>query len=398
MERSRPFCRSPRPPDPTRRLTPAEKFFKAIRLKPVRNAQVFGVGAYYSRALVIWGVELQKAGEYEKAAQHFELARQLNPDNVVAEVNLSFNQKHRAGQSVAVESNQADRGSLVGKSRSWESVLTQYGPYDEPSLTYAQGYVFARGGLIRQAAQAFARVRVLSTNDLGSRLWLAQLNLNRKLPDQTLELAREIRDILKSSGDTTNFADLFTLEASAYFAKNEPGTATRLIENSLAKQPESIPVLAAACRTYADNGQYTNALALTQRILRLAPNDPNALLNQGCFQVQLNAFSDAVASFNQVLTLEATNSTALFYRAIAQLRGDQLDAALRDYEALQQQYPKAHQMYYGLGEIAYRRKDTNTAIRHYEAYLTNAPPNNPESAFVAGRLQELKGVPAAKPQ
>ena len=97
-------------------------------------------------------------------------------------------------------------------------------------------------------------------------------------------------------------------------------------------------------------------------------------------------------------TLETNNPTALFYRAIAQLRGDQLDAALVDYEALQQQYPKAHQMYYGLGEIAYRRKDTNTAIRHYEAYLTNSPPNNPESAFVVDRLQELKGLPPAKPQ
>ena len=154
-------------------------------------------------------------------------------------------------------------------------------------------------------------------------------------------------------------------------------------------------MLAAACRTYSENGQYTNALALTQRILRLAPNDPNALINQGCFQVQLSAYADAVASFNRVLTLETNNPTALFYRAIAQLRGDQLDVALEDYESLQRQYPKAHQMYYGLGEIAYRRKDTNTAIRHYEAYLTNAPPNNPESAFVVGRLQELKGV---KPQ
>ncbi len=381
-----------RPPDPARRLTGAEKFFKAIRLKPVRNAHLSLLGLYYSRALVAWGVELQKAGAYEKSPHYFELALQLNPDNVVAGVNLDFNQKFRAGQPSAVGSSQAIE-ERFGKSRSWEDALLQNGPYDEPSMTYAQGYVFARGGLIRQAAQAFTRVRALSTNDLGSRLWLAQLNLNQKLPDQTLDLTREIRSILgQASGATTNLADLFTLEASAYFAKNEPATATKLIESSLAKNPENIQLLAAACRTYSDNGQFTNALDLTQRILRLAPDDPNALLNQGCFQVQLSAYADAVASFNRVLTLETTNSTALFYRAIAQLRGDQLDAALQDYEALQQQFPKAHQMYYGLGEIAYRRQDTNTAIRHYEAYLANSPTNNPESAFVVGRLQELKGV------
>ncbi len=381
-------------PEPARRMSFADKFFKAIQLKPIRNPYFLLLGSYYSRAVVAWGVELQKAGEYEKAAGYFELAQQLNPDNVVADVNLIFNQKYRAGQSVAVESNPTIEDQF-GKSRSWEGVLSQNGPYDEPSLTYAQGFVFARGGLIRQAAQAFARVRAIATNDLGSRLWLAQLNLSQKLPDRTLELAREIRGVLKATGDVTNYADLFTLEAAAYFAKNEPATATKLIEDSLAKNPTNISLLAVACRTYSENGQYTNALALTQRILRLTPNDPNALINQGCFQVQLGAYQDAVASFNRVLTLETNNPTALFYRAIAELRGDQLDAALKDYESLQQQYPKAHQMYYGLGEIAYRRKDTNTAIRHYEAYLTNSPTNNPESAFIVGRLQELKGV---KPQ
>ena len=79
-----------------------------------------------------------------------------------------------------------------------------------------------------------------------------------------------------------------------------------------------------------------------------------------------------------MVALETNNSTALSSIAPSpSCARDQLDdAALKDYEALQRQFPKAHQIYYGLGEIAYRRKDTNTAIRHYEAYLSNAPPNN----------------------
>ena len=298
------------PLDPTIRRTRAEKLFKAIYLKPILNPVFLVLGSYYSRALVAWGVELQKAGDYEKAAHHFELAHLLNPDNVVAGVNLDFNRNYRAGQPAKVESNQSIEDRF-GKSRSWEDVLSQNGPYDEPSLTYAQGYVFARGGLTRQAAQAFTRVRAFSTNDLGSRLWLAQLNLNQKFPDRTLELTREIRSILaKSTNDTTNFTDLFTLEAAAYFARNEPAAAIKLIESSLTKDPENIQLLAAACRTYSENGQYTNALVLAQRILRLAPDDANTWLNQGCFQVQLNAYAEAVASFNRVLTLETNNPTA----------------------------------------------------------------------------------------
>ncbi len=78
-------------------------------------------------------------------------------------------------------------------------------------------------------------------------------------------------------------------------------------------------------------------------------------------------------------------------RAIASLRSDKLDDALKDYEAVQREYPKAHQVYYGLGEIAYRRKDTNAALRHYESYLSNAPPDYVEAKFVADRIKELRG-------
>jgi hypothetical protein len=71
---------------------------------------------------------------------------------------------------------------------------------------------------------------------------------------------------------------------------------------------------------------------------------------------------------------------------------DRLDDARKDYEALQQQVPKAYQVYFGLGEIAYRRKETNAAIQHYETYLSNAVTNSTEAQFVEKRLKELKGV------
>jgi outer membrane protein assembly factor BamD (BamD/ComL family) len=91
--------------------------------------------------------------------------------------------------------------------------------------------------------------------------------------------------------------------------------------------------------------------------------------------------------------LETNNYTAVLYRAIASLRAGKLDDALRDYEVIQRQFPKQHQVYYGLGEIAYRNKDTNTALRHYESYLSNAPPDLAEANFVAGRIRELRGGP-----
>ena len=78
-------------------------------------------------------------------------------------------------------------------------------------------------------------------------------------------------------------------------------------------------------------------------------------------------------------------------RAIARLQSDQLEAAQRDYEALQKLMPTQHRVYYGLGEIAFRRKDVPSAIQHYEAYLKYAPPDTgAEAKGIAERLKQLK--------
>jgi tetratricopeptide (TPR) repeat protein len=381
-----------RPPDEERRLSLIEKFFAKIQVTPDRNRQIIGTGALYARSLVNWGVALQRAGEYEKAGRHFALASELNPDNVAAQVNLETNKKLSAGENLISPTKSVE--DWFGKYRSWEEALAQNGPFDEPIRTYAQGYVFVQGNLVRQAAQEFNRVRLMLTNDLASRLWLAQLNLTLNFPDQAIAMASEVRECAsRTPGAMTNLTDLFTLEASAYFAKNEPETATRLIEENLKAHRDNFPLMGAACRTYADNRRYTNALDVTERMIALQPDNPASWLNRGCFLVELNNYDDAIKSFDRVINLESTNYTAILYRAIASLRSDKLDDALRDYETVQRQFPKQHQIYYGLGEIAYRRKDTNTALRHYESYLTNAPPNFPEANFVAGRIRELRGEP-----
>jgi tetratricopeptide (TPR) repeat protein len=221
----------------------------------------------------------------------------------------------------------------------------------------------------------------------------------RGFPDQALALAHEVRACAaQTPGASTNLTDLFTLEASAYFLKKEPAVARQVIETNLAAHPGNFQLLAAACKTYADYGQFTNALELTQRMLHVEPTNAATWLNRGCFLVEVSDFDQAIHAFDKGLTLETNNATALLYRAIANLRADHLDAALKDYEIIQQQYPKLHQAYYGLGEIAYRRKDTNAAIRQYEAYLSNSPPNQAESKMVAARLQELRGEAPPPPK
>ena len=86
---------------------------------------------------------------------------------------------------------------------------------------------------------------------------------------------------------------------------------------------------------------------------------------------------------------DTNNHSALLNRAICYLRAGKLEPAQRDYEILQKAFPTAFQIYYGLAEIAWQKKDTNAAIRNYQLYLANAQTNTAEAKIVSDRLKEL---------
>jgi Flp pilus assembly protein TadD len=124
--------------------------------------------------------------------------------------------------------------------------------------------------------------------------------------------------------------------------------------------------------------------------LQRRPDDPNLLNSKGCAYIQLKQYAAAIPPLDHALALQSSNHVARLNRAIAYLRNDHLDAARQDYEVLQKALPSAYQVYFGLGEIAYRKKERAAAIRYYQLYLTNAPPNTEERKLVNTRLAELK--------
>jgi tetratricopeptide (TPR) repeat protein len=379
----------PPPPDAPKGFM--TKLFQGAHIAPEQNTQVTAVGMLYSRALDYWGVEMQKSGHLERAATHFELARKLNPDNKVAQINLEFNKSLRAGRLASVQLSKSAEDQF-GRSRSWEQVVGLNGPFDEPTLCYAQGSVFLKSRLCRQAAELLDRVCGFLPDNLPSRLWLAQLYVGAKLPDKALALTQEIRsDPERFTLTATNVDILLPLEASAYFAKNEPDQAEKLLKLAVAQAPSDGNVLTTITAVYMGNGRYSNALPLLDRLVELSPNDPATLLNRGIVCIQANAYDEAIRTLTHLLTLQTNNYLAMLNRAIAELRGDHLDAARKDYETLQHKFPTSHKVYYGLGEIAYRRRETNGAIPCYQAYLTNTIPDTEERKLVSARLKELKG-------
>jgi tetratricopeptide (TPR) repeat protein len=189
---------------------------------------------------------------------------------------------------------------------------------------------------------------------------------------------------------------LLSVEISARLAGSDLNGAEKTVRSALDKYPADESLVAAAAKVFQDYGLFTNALEMIEKQLKLAPDNLTALLNKGYVCLHVDAYDSAIPPLTRVLTLD-TNSvselhrTALLNRAIAHLRLSQWDAAKRDYEKLQKVQPSDFRIFYGLGEIAYRTGDTNSALRNYYLYLTNAPKGSLEATNVADRVKELKG-------
>jgi tetratricopeptide (TPR) repeat protein len=348
-------------------------------------------GGFYSRSLNFWGVELQRVGELEPAAARFDTALKLNPDNVVAQINLQFNKTLRAGGPTAVDLSKASADQF-GKYPTWSEVMNANGPFDEPSFCFAIGVNLAAGnGYFRQAVASFDRVRELVPDHLPARLWLAQIYLMARLPEPALDALRDpLADREKFSLVETNETQLHVLAAAAWFQETNFTRGSELLEAEIASHPTDNDLLAAATQAYMVHGLFDKALGVINRKLQLAPDDPAWLYSQGYVSIQLKNYAAAITALSRVLAIQTNNDNALFNRAIANLDSGQLDAARTDYLQLQQTFSNSFQVAYGLGEIAWRQRDTNEAVRNYTIYLANGNTNSSEAQTVLERLRELQ--------
>ncbi len=368
------------------------RLLKKFRVSREPNLNAIIAGTFYSRDLDFWGVELQRAGELEQAAACFENAQKFNPDNLVAQINLDFNKKLRAGETSPVDLSKTGADQF-GKFSTLNEVLNADGPFDEPSFCFENGLILAGdNGFFRQALADFTRVRSFNPDYLPARVWIGRIYVMSHLPRLALEAFRDPLDNPRRfSLDQTNETQLNLLAAAAYFQETNLVRGSELLEKEISHQPDNDALLAAATQAYMLHGMFSNALKVVDRKLRLAPDDPGPLFTRGYICIQLKDYNDAIADLSRVLSIQPTNNDALFNRAIANLAGGKLDAARADYLRLQLIFTNSFQIAYGLGDIAWQQHDTNEAVRNYQIYIATAGTNNPaELKTILERLHELK--------
>jgi tetratricopeptide (TPR) repeat protein len=365
-----------------------------LRVLPESPGPALAVANWYSIALDFWGVQLQRNGRLPEAAACFQRALELKPGSIAAEANLKCNAELQAGRRVPLENPDAIEDKRFGQYRTWQDAMMDCGPFDEPAFCYKLGLVLGQGGLYRQAGQQFERVMALTPQYLPARLMLAQLYSVWQQPDRVLEMARQIRALPDfPSQEAAAKADVAFLEAGAYLAKTNFPQADAIILTVLVSQPDNPQLPSRAAVIYTSHQRWTNALAMLDRQLRLVPDDVSALINRGSLCIKLGEFTNALPPLTRALALQTNNLQARFNRAVAYLRAERLDEAQADYQQLLKVIPSASQVYYALGEIAYRKKDTNAAVGYYQSYLANCIPNSEQAQFAKARLKELKPGP-----
>jgi tetratricopeptide (TPR) repeat protein len=375
---------------PVSEMDSRQRLLQKLNIPLEKNGGAVQLGYIYSRALNTWGVDAQRAGRLDAATGHFARALDLAPDNLVARANMDFNKKLRAGEHVTVE-NPVAFEQRFGKFGDWQEVLNFYGRFDEPTGCLAEGIVFARGRLNREAVQCFERTLALAPESVLARLWMARVYLVLREPENAFPLISELKSRSEQFVDAAiTSSDILQLELAANYATTNRTRVDHLLENLLSQQPPEPASLDTAVQVTVFNRDYTNALRIVDRQLQLAPNDLAKLVNKGFIQVQLSDFDGAIPPLSKAISIQSTNATALLCRAAAYLQLNKLDEAKRDYETLQKMNPDAFPAYHGLGEIAWRKKDTNSAIQYYEKDLKTVPPTSPEAKFAGERLKSLK--------
>jgi tetratricopeptide (TPR) repeat protein len=363
------------------------------------------VGEWYSRAMDVWGVELQRAGKFEEAYPFFTEAIALNPDNAAAMINREANAIWRKEKKRVGELSKEIVNRLNLYPGDVRVVMAACGPIDEPAFAIETARVFVQQGLYRQAAQFVHRALFYSPDDIMYQSALANLAVLAQQPDDALSQIRSLRARAGWADATPAVQiEVARVEALAHYVKEDFAAAEKILQNQIKQFPEIGGGYNALWHLHFTHyeklkgtneplalAHLTNALRVVENQVAVQPQNPAAWFDHGNLCMFRGDWDRAIESFTKVLELQKDSPAALLNRAISSLQSKKLDAARKDYNELLKRYTSTNfKVYYGLADIAYQKKEWRAARDYYKEYLRYAPPELPEVKTVRERYAEAK--------
>ena len=345
-----------------------------------------------SRAANFSGVELQRAGRLEEAGRLFEFAAKLMPKNTTALENSKVNESLRAKRKLNLDLAQVTSLSLTP--RATLEAINGFGPSEDPAalFSYGRNCLDSPEELYRQAASAFHRLLELLPGEFPPLSLLAASYLKSGQPDETLKLVRQMREMhARQPLAPGDFADLVGLESMARSQKGDADGALRLVQEARSSNPENLRVLDTLVNLLLGRGKFDEAGRAVAEWNRAKPEDSLGIFRRGQIQMYQAQYQPAIDAFSAVLKKEPSNRAALLNRATCNLALKKYDDARRDYLRLAEEFPDRPEIQFGLGEIAFQKKNTSQALEYFEHYLEIAPRTTETYTNVLKRVDGLKG-------
>ncbi|MCD6050929.1 MAG: Tetratricopeptide repeat [Verrucomicrobia bacterium] len=342
--------------------------------QPYSDAAV--VGRYLSRSLNKWGVALHQTGNTNAAAKFFDDALMMNPQNVVATIN-----KH--GKEENPEWTQ---------DRRWIVLLREHGPFCVPELRAELAQSLATHGLLRQSAEQFEYAVRAKPGQISYLLAYSEVLLQAQAPQHALSLLEPVRrsaDFAKLPVPTQ--VEIIRHESRAHLSLKNIRRAEEILLAARQQYPKEDMPLAGLLTVYLAEKKFSQALAIVDQQLALSPDKPVTLMNKGAIYLEMADNPKALALLEQAVKLSPENPAILMNYALAKLRSDDLAAAETNYRKVATLLTNNHAPYFYLGEIAFRQKKNDEAIRHYEKFLATANPASADARQAQQRLKDLKG-------
>jgi tetratricopeptide (TPR) repeat protein len=286
---------------------------------------------------------------------------------------------------------QKQYADLFSRRNDWREILSDFGPVDEPTFLFRTGRAFLANGNTRLAAIAFHRSAELASDWSPPKLWLAQSFLERGNFAEALDVTEHLYST-SPSWDGKGLAQLLHCSTTSLRGLGRTNELAPYIDGFIRQHGQHREVLAAATDAYAQTGMHEQQLATIEQLLKREPNRPEWLSQKGLAELQLAHYDSAIATLTTALSLAPTDDNARLSRAVARLGSDRLDAARDDYQQLLNSKTCSANALFGLGTIAWRKHETNSAILFYQRYVTNAIAGSPQVTVASRRLQEMGAV------
>jgi predicted Zn-dependent protease len=288
--------------------------------------------------------------------------------------------------------NLAAAGNLIetiGNIRTVNSLLSRFGPVDEPAFCFVLGNAYNQARFFRQAMQNFERAAELAPGELAPQFELVSLYTRTHLASRAAAGLALLHEEIKTSPDTnTAHLRLSLLEADYYRSQNDLASARQILSNLIQTHSDNFAALESVVKEYIVMQDFTNAEAALDSYLAKTPDNPFLLQAKSELLIQSGQAGDAIPVLNHLL--DVTNyPPAKFNRAIAFLRVTNYPAAQADFLDLTNLSVDVPTVEYGLAESALGFGETNLAVQYLNKCLAKTPKNSPIWMKVSFRLREL---------